>query len=137
MNESDENSVNISSRLVSFALFNACAQWLLYDVLIVFVFLDLSASRSPIIPVTRDDPLSPFISDLSLAPWFVSPVLSLSLIPAIRSRYWQVVGVIATLLNAGLMLVVALFMDTLMFLPMVGYIVSTLLVESVLLGRKS
>ena len=136
MSKSDEQQTGKSQRLMTLALLNACAQYLLWGILLVFVFLSLGSSRRPIMPVTGDDPLFPLVSDMFSAPGLISPILSLALVPAIRSRRWQVVAIVATLLNAGLMLLVALLFDTVFFLPMVGYLVSVWLIGRVLVERK-
>ena len=67
---------------------------------------------------------------LSFGVIFFAPAgFSLSLIPAWASRRWQIIAVAAMLLNAVLMLLIALTSVRAFFIHVVGYLFSVFLVQ--------
>ena len=109
------------------ALLNAYVQVGIWFLLFVFTIITLGFSS--MIELAPDHPKSSLFSLAFDYPLFVLPILSVALIPARDSRKWQVIALIATLLNAGLVFLSALLVDvTFFFVPMVGYLVSTFLV---------
>lgn len=132
--EPDEGLIKRLSEPLTLAFLNAYGQ--LFVSLIVVTFSIMGAvggvSQPPAVNLRL-----PF--GLTFGTLFYSPaVLSLALIPAWTSRRWQIVAVIATLLNAGIMLLFALTSTEGFFLPMVGYLVSAWLVGRVWIrGREN
>lgn len=106
-------------------------------VLVAYIFLSIGAAPPPIIPITRDSPLYPLASFLITGPGLILPILPIALVPAYDRWRWRIVAFFAMLSNAGLLLLAALFVNTVLFIPMVGYIVSAVLVGYVLLMRRN
>ena len=78
----------------------------------------------------------PLFTWANYAPGYALPFLSFTLVFALESSRWQVIAVVAMLLNAGLMLLAAIVVDVVFFLPMVGYTVSAYLVGYVWIERR-
>lgn len=130
LNKADEKPK--PNKLIMFAFINACVQIGIWYILSGLSLATFGYGSSPVIEITRDDPMFSFVMFVFRDPALILPVLSIALLLARESRRWQAIALIAMFLSAGLMLLSVLFLDNVFLIPMVGYIVSAVLVGLVL-----
>ena len=131
----DERLKAKRNRPITLALMNAYAQFFVWFLFWAFLLLTLSGGSS-VVTITKDSPLFPLSTLAFYAPGYALPFLAFTLVFALESSRWQVIAIVAMLLNAGLMLFAALVIDVVFFLPIVGYIVSAYLVGYVWVKRR-